>query len=90
MTYLLIRVPLETFLSVPCDYLFLLVSVEVYEVIAVACDPDKESAVVIRMFLSVTESIFVHNVELDMVSAEFEVGADEVLDSLYSFFSRKY
>ena len=64
---------LETFLSVSCNYLFLLVSVEVYEVIAVACDPDKESAVVIRMFLSVTESIFVHNVELDMVSSEFEV-----------------
>ena len=89
MVYLLIRVSLESFLSVPCDYLFLLVSVEVYEVIAVACDPDKESAVVIRMFLSVTESIFVHNVELDMVSAELEVRADKVLHAFDAFFAGK-
>ena len=72
---------LETFLSVSCDYLFLLVSVEVYEVIAVPCDPDEKPAVAVGMLLSVAQSIFVDYVELDMVPSELEVGADQVLDS---------
>ena len=89
MTYLLIRVPLETFLCIPGDYLFLLVVIEVNEVIAVACYPYKEPAVVLRMGLCITESILVNNVELDMVSAEFEVGADEILDPFDALFTCK-
>ena len=80
---------LEPFLGVPCDYFFLLVSIEVYEVIAVACDPDKKSAVAVGMFLSIAESIFIHNVELDMVSAELEVRADKVLHAFDAFFAGK-
>ena len=78
---------LEAFLRVSRDYLFLLVVVEVYEVVAVARDADEEAAVVVRVGLGVAQRRFVDDVELDVVSAELEVGADEVLDAFDSLFA---
>lgn len=81
---------LETLLRVPCDDLFLLIVVEIYEVVAVAGDADQEAAVFVGIRLRVAQRIFVDDVELDVVSAELEVGADEVLDALDPLFSRKH
>ena len=64
---------LETFLRVAGDDFFLLVVVEVNKVVAVACDTDEETAVVVRVRLCIAQCGFVNYVELDMVSSEFEV-----------------
>ena len=78
---------LEAFLRVSRYDFFLLVVVEVYEVVAVARDADEEAAIVVRVGLGVAQRRFVDDVELDVVSAEFEVGADEVLDAFNSLFA---
>lgn len=78
---------LEAFLRVSRYDLFLLVVVEVYEVVAIARDADEETAIVVGVGLGVAQRRFVDDVELDVVSAEFEVGADEVLDAFDAFFA---
>ena len=66
---------------VPLDVEYpVLVGAEVIEVIAVAGHADHQVAVLLRMLLSIAESGGVHDVELDVVAAEAEVGADELAE----------
>lgn len=64
---------LEALLSVPGYDLFLLIVVEVDEVVAVACDTDQQSAVILRMSLCFAQRLLVYDIELDMVPAKLEV-----------------
>ena len=49
----------------------------VVEVVAVAGDADQQVTVFLGMLLGVVQGGGINDVELDMVTAELEVGADE-------------
>ena len=49
----------------------------IVEIVAIASHTHQEVAIFIRMLLGIVEGSRVDNIELDMVSAKFEVGTDE-------------
>src|SRR5208282_2941665 len=64
---------------------------QVAEVIAVARNPDDQIAMLLRMQLCFTKSGRVHNVELDVMAAELEIGAhqmSEVIDAILALHDR--
>ena len=64
---------LETLLRVPCDDLFLLIVVEIYEVVAVAGDADQEAAVFVGIRLRVAQRRLARTVGLVVIRARNSV-----------------
>lgn len=58
------------------DFVLQLLS-HVVKVVAVASNTNEQVAVVLRMLLGIEERLGVNDVELDVMTAELEVGADE-------------
>ena len=67
------------------DNLVLQLLGHVVEVVAVAGNADEEVAVLVGVLLCVEEGGGVDNVELDVMAAELEVGADEVSEFAHVF-----
>ena len=71
-------VALHALLGRPRDDLLLMVLVEVDEIIAVTRYTDQQTLVLLGMLLRISQGRLVYDIELDMVSSELEIGADEV------------
>ena len=77
---------LESLLRCTVDDLLLVVFVQVNEVIAVPGHAHQKVAILIRCGLGFLKGVRVHDVELDMVSVEPEVGSDELHQLVQVFF----
>ncbi len=59
------------------DDLFLVVTVKIDEVIAVTGHPDQQVAVFVGVFLGGAQGLGIDDIELDVMAAEGEIGADK-------------
>ena len=57
----------------------------IVEIVRIACYAHQQIAVVVRMLLGIEQRLGIHDVELYMVAAELEIGADEAGTFLYVF-----
>ena len=66
---------------------FLSALVELCEVSHVSCYSNHESLVVLRILLSISQSLGINNVDLDVLSAMIEEGLDDALDDVETLFT---
>ena len=66
---------------------FLSALIELCEVSHVSCYTNHESLVVLRILLSVSQSLGINNVDLDVLSAMIEEGLDDAFDYVESLFA---
>ena len=63
----------DHFLLGPADNLFLVLMVEVDEIITIACNPDQQVTVFVRNLLCLAQSFRIHDIELDMVTTQMKI-----------------
>ena len=81
---------LKSLLGCPIDDLLLMVFVQIHEVVAVPGHAHQKVGIVVRRGLGFFQCVRVHDVELDVVPVEPEVGADELYQLVQILFCFEY